>query len=167
MPLFWDSPALKGCLPAQSPDVCKCFPKTNPFQHSALKLTYLLGGEARARHWMGPIVFPSVCGSRCRRPGGGSTTACGVVCLQTLIHSRDNTWKIKQATHAIPGTPARLILCFSIISFSSPSGGSLLWHFVYEKSKPPTGQAPDKELGIAQEFPGRGIFVLVSSPWHC
>lgn len=38
-----------GRLPAQSPDIRKPFPKTNPFQRPALKLTHLAGGEARAR----------------------------------------------------------------------------------------------------------------------
>lgn len=143
----------------------------------APKLTHL--AEVRpglAAEWA-PLSCPRGCGSTWRRPA-----ARGAVCLQTLIHSRDNTRKkkkrkrkkIKRATHGIPGTPARLTLGFSISPLSSsPWGGSLLGHLVDEKKKmkknpnhPQDSAAPDKERGIAQEFPGRGVFVLGSSPGH-
>lgn len=161
---------MKGCLPDQLPDAHKPFPETNPFRCPALKLTHLSGGEAKAPPLNGPHCPPERLSVQMPAAWRGfhGGLRCGLPA--TLIHSGDKNKnkqikKIRQATHVIPGTPARLILCFSIILLSSsPWGGSLLWHSAHEISKPPTGRAPDKELSIAQEFPGRGVFVLVSSP---
>ena len=125
--LLRGSPTLKGCLPDQPPDVCKRFPETNPVRRPALKLTHLSGGEAKAPPLSGPHCPPERLWVQMlaawRWFHGG--LRCGLPA--TLIHSRHKnknkqTKKIKQATHVIPGTPARLMLCFSIISLSSSSG---------------------------------------------
>lgn len=94
---------------------------------SAQRAVMLSGGEAKAPPLSGPHCPPERLWVQMlaawRWFHGG--LRCGLPA--TLIHSRHKnknkqTKKIKQATHVIPGTPARLMLCFSIISLSSSSG---------------------------------------------
>lgn len=152
--------------------ICKPFPKTNLFQWPALKLTHLLGGKARACCWIGLIVFPSVCGSRCHGTGGGSTT--GQPVLQSacqLWFSPGTTAEISNRQHmAIPGVPARLILCFSVVSLPSHSGRSRLWRSVYEKKLITTNRTSTWE-GVSEAVPKssqeEAVFVLISRPLQC